>query len=194
MDNMHTQNVKQYKHGRQSLHIALSIRMQIPWGTALAHAVHLEVNVATVANAGFQLPEACVTGIRHPFSEKRTYTLPPHSQSHDVRNLNIVIALAMLAGSELTSEGVTRTRKSFARTYWRTMAPASCLLQTWTLARLEAGLEHAVLVPAYQLPQSWTHSNCSCRRLHRRKWRCKSSRQFHTTGIRAGKQRKSDKL
>ena len=112
MDNMHTQNVKQYRHGRQSLHTALSIRMQIPWGTALAHAVHLQVNVATVANAGFQLPEACVTGNRHTFSEKRAYTLPPHSQSHDVRNLNIVIALTMLAGSELTSEGVTRTRKS----------------------------------------------------------------------------------
>ena len=82
--------------------------MQIPWGATLAHAVHLQVNVAAVANAGFQLPEACITAIRHPSSEKGTYTLPPHSQSHDTRKLNIVIALNMLAASEPTSEEVLR--------------------------------------------------------------------------------------
>ena len=34
--------------------------------------------------------------------------MPPHSQSYDTRILDIVIALKMLAGSELTSEEVSR--------------------------------------------------------------------------------------
>ena len=65
------------------------------------------MNVAAVANAGFQLPEACITDIRQPSSDKVIYTLPPHSQSHDTRKLNIVIASNMLAGSEPTSEEVS---------------------------------------------------------------------------------------
>jgi hypothetical protein len=80
--------------------------------------------------------------------------MPPHSQSYDTRILDIVIALKMLAGSELTSEEVSRAharagKKTLAINGAGELSTAAC-----GLARLTARLEHAVHVPEYQLPQS----------------------------------------
>ena len=99
----------------------------------------LQVAAAAVANDGFWLPVACVTDIRPPSSEKGTYASPPHSLSHTTRNLYIVLALNMLAGSRLTSEKGSHARARAGKNKLANYG-AGELSTAGVLVRLKAGL------------------------------------------------------
>jgi hypothetical protein len=119
--------------------------------------------------------------------------LLPHSRSHDPRNLLFVIALDLPTGSELISKECGHAHARAGENILANNGDGE-LATAGVLARLKAGPKHAVHVPEYHLPQTETHKGCSSRRLHRRKWACKSSNQFHTSGIRAGKERKIESI